>query len=302
MKRVLVTGASGFIGRHTLPLLVQRGYEVHAVSSQPRTGPGTDVTWHHCGLLGADGIPALMQRVSPTHLLHLAWFAVPGQFWTSTENLRWVSASLDIVREFAAVGGQRLVTAGTCAEYEVTHEDCKERVTPLRPSTLYGTCKHALHQIVEKFADGRFSCAWGRVFHLFGPHEYPERLVPSVIRSLLAGQPALCTPGTQVRDFLHVADVAGGFVALLDSPITGPVNIASGVPVSIADVVQSIGRQMSAESLIRLGARALPTHEQPRLTADASRLRDEVGWTPQMNLESGLLHTIDWWRSSPESK
>ena len=302
MKRVLVTGASGFIGRQSLPALVQRGFDVHAVSSRPRTASIADVTWHQCDLLAADRIPELMQRVSPTHLLHLAWFAVPGQFWTSTENLRWVRASLDVVHGFAAVGGQRLVTAGTCAEYEVSDEDCDERVTPLRPSTLYGTCKHALHLVVEKFAEGRFSAAWGRVFHLYGPHEYPDRLVPSVIRSLLNAEPALCTAGTQVRDFLHVADVAGGFVALLDSSVTGPVNIASGVPVSIADVVQLIGRHMGAESLIRLGARALPAHEQPRLTANPSRLRDEVGWTPTMNLDSGLLHTIDWWRSAPRSK
>jgi nucleoside-diphosphate-sugar epimerase len=302
MKRVLVTGASGFIGRQTLPALAQRGFEVHAVSTQPRTTPAADVTWHQCDLLSAEGIPALLQRVSPTHLLHLAWFAVPGQFWTSTENLRWVCASLELLREFAAVGGQRLVAAGTCAEYEVTIHDCDERVTPVRPATLYGTCKHALHLVVEKFAEGRLSAAWGRVFHLYGPHEYPDRLVPSVICSLLKGEPALCTPGTQVRDFLHVADVASGFVALLDSSITGPVNIASGLPVSIADVVRSIGRQMNAESLIRLGARALPAHEQPRLTARTSRLRDEVGWTPGMTLDSGLLHTIDWWRSALRSK
>jgi nucleoside-diphosphate-sugar epimerase len=300
MKRVLVTGASGFIGRHALPALAERGFDIHAVSSQPRTA-SAGVTWHRCDLLGASGIPALLQRVSPTHLLHLAWFAVPGQFWTSTENLRWVGASLDLVREFAAVGGQRMVAAGTCAEYEVTNDDCDERATPLRPTTLYGTCKHALHLMLEKFAENRLSAAWGRVFHLYGPHEYPDRLVPSVICSVLNGEPALCTPGTQVRDFLHVADVAGGFVALLDSSITGPVNIASGAPVSIADVVRSIGRHMRAESLIHLGARALPAHEQPRLTADVSRLRDEVGWAPAMTLDAGLLHTIDWWRSASRS-
>ena len=301
MKRVLVTGASGFVGRQALSPLAERGFEIHAVSSQPRTAmPG--VTWHQCDLLAADGIPELMQRVSPTHLLHLAWFASPGQFWTSTENLRWVRASVELVSEFAAAGGQRVVAAGTCAEYEVTGDDCDERVTPLRPATLYGTCKHALHLVLEKFAEGRFSAAWGRVFHLYGPHEYPERLVPSVICSVLNGEPALCTPGTQVRDFLHVADVAAGFVALLDSSITGSVNIASGAPVSIANVVQSIGRHMGAESLVHLGARALPTHEQPRLTANVSRLRDEVGWAPAMTLDAGLLHTIDWWRSTLRSR
>ena len=198
-----------------------------------------------------------MDSVQPTHLLHLAWFAVPGQFWTSPENLRWVQASLELLSVFESVGGRRLVVAGSCDEYEWSDVDCDEHDTPLRPATLYGTCKHALHLVM-----------------------------------------ALCTPGTQVRDFLHVADVAGAFVALLDSPVGGAVNIASGTPVSIANLVSTIGRQMGAASLVRLGARPLPAHEQPRLTARVARLRDEVGWTPTISLESGLEQTTAWWRSA----
>jgi nucleoside-diphosphate-sugar epimerase len=298
MKRVLVTGASGFIGRHTLPALALRGFEVHAVSSQPRPSPAADARWHRSDLLRGADVRQLMDSVQPTHLLHLAWFAVPGQFWTSPENLRWVQASLELLSVFESVGGRRLVAAGSCAEYEWSDVDCDEHDTPLRPATLYGTCKHALHLVMEKFADRRLSTAWGRVFHLYGPHEHPDRLVPSVICSLLDGRPAQCTLGTQVRDFLHVADVAGAFVALLDSPVGGGVNIASGTPVSIANLVSTIGRQMGAESLVRLGARPLPAHEQPRLTARVARLRDEVGWTPTISLESGLEQTTEWWRSA----
>lgn len=297
MKRVLVTGASGFIGRHTLPALALRGFEVHAVSSQPRPSPAGGARWHRSDLLRGADVRQLMDGVQPTHLLHLAWFAVPGQFWTSPENLRWVQTSLELLSVFESVGGRRLVVAGSCAEYEWSDVDCDEHDTPLRPATLYGTCKHALHLVMEKFADRRLSTGWGRVFHLYGPHEHPDRLVPSVICSLLDGRPALCTPGTQVRDFLHVADVAGAFVALLDSPVGGAVNIASGTPVSIANLVSTIGRQMGAASLVRLGARPLPAHEQPRLTARVARLRDEVGWTPTISLESGLEQTTEWWRS-----
>jgi nucleoside-diphosphate-sugar epimerase len=298
MKRVLVTGASGFIGRHTLPALALRGFEVHAVSSQPRSSSACGARWHRSDLLRAAEVRQLMDSVQPSHLLHLAWFAVPGQFWTSPENLRWVQASLELLSVFESVGGRRLVAAGSCAEYESSDVDCDEHGTPLRPATLYGTCKHALHLVMEKFADRGLSTAWGRVFHLYGPHEHPDRLVPSVICSLLDGRPAQCTPGTQVRDFLHVADVAGAFVALLDSPVSGAVNIASGTPVSIANLVSTIGRQMGAASLVRLGSRPLPAHEQPRLTACVARLREEVAWTPTISLESGLEQTTEWWRTA----
>jgi nucleoside-diphosphate-sugar epimerase len=302
MKRVLVTGASGFIGRHTLAPLASRGFDVHAVSSQARPSSPAVARWHHVDLSRTADVSALLESVRPTHLLHLAWFAIPGQFWTSPENLRWVQASLELLRAFESVGGSRLVAAGSCAEYATSDADCDEYRTAIRPATLYGTCKHALHLVMERFAEGKFSTAWGRIFHLYGPHEHPDRLVPSVICGLLDGRPALCTPGTQVRDFLHVEDVASAFVALLESPVRGPVNIASGAPVSIAAVVSSIGRLMNAESLVRLGARPIPAHEQPRLTASTVRLRDEVGWTPNIDLERGLHQSIDWWHSTRTSR
>ncbi|HET7218709.1 MAG TPA: NAD(P)-dependent oxidoreductase [Vicinamibacterales bacterium] len=299
MKRVLVTGGSGFIGRHTLSALGDRGFDVHAVSSQTRSS--STIRWHQADLQRAPDVARVIDSVRPSHLLHLAWFAVPGAFWTSPENLRWVQASIELVRAFAAAGGQRLVAAGTCAEYDISDSDCDERETALRPSTLYGTCKHASRLILEGFAEGRFSMAWGRVFHLYGPHEHPDRLVPSVIRSLMEERPALCTAGVQVRDFLHVADVADAFAALLDSAVCGPVNVASGSPVSVADVVSEIGRQMHAGELVRLGARPTPPHDPLRLTARVARLRDEVGWSPAFDLARGLRATIDWWRSGDGS-
>lgn len=297
MKRVIVTGATGFIGRHALAPLVDRGFDVHAVSTRAHSGDASAVTWHQADLLNSADAVRLIEKVRPTHLLHFAWFAVPGQFWTSRENLRWVQASIELLQAFEQAGGSRFVGAGSCAEYGASDTDCDEQHTVLEPSTLYGTCKHTFHVALERLAETRLSVAWGRIFHLYGPGEHPDRLVPSVIGALLEGRPALCTAGTQVRDFLHVQDVAGAFVYLLDSPACGAVNIASGVPASVADIVTRIGSYLGRESLVRLGARALPAHDPPRLTANVTRLRSEVGWTPSFTLDRGLISTIDWWRS-----
>ena len=296
MKKVLVTGATGLIGRACLGPLLARGFEVHAVSARQPAAPDARVTWHRHDLL-APGEPAhLVEAVRPTHILHLAWYAVPGKYWTASENVDWVAASAALARAFETAGGERFVGAGTCAEYAPTDGDCDERATPLEPSTLYGTCKLAVHRVVAALARGRFSSAWGRIFFLYGPHEDPSRLVPSVIRSLLEGRDALCTPGTQVRDFMHVDDVGDAFAALVASDVDGAVNIASGRPAPLADVVRSIARQLDAPSRVKLGARPMPPGELPSITAATSRLRDEVGWAGARPLEQGIAETIEWWR------
>ena len=126
MKKVLLTGASGFVGRHCLPALVARGYEVHAVSSSATapadTPPG--VRWHQADLLDGAQVSALLAQVRPRHLLHSAWYAVPGKYWTAPENFRWVRASLHLLQTFAAHGGRRVVVVGSSAEYDWHYGYC----------------------------------------------------------------------------------------------------------------------------------------------------------------------------------
>jgi nucleoside-diphosphate-sugar epimerase len=298
MKRVLVTGASGFIGRATIGPLAARGFEVHAVSRRLPPDADARAVWHQYDLLAAGAPARAIEVIRPTHVLHMAWYAVPGKYWTAPENVDWVAATVSLARAFERNGGRRFVAAGSCAEYDASAGDCDERATPLAPTTLYGTCKHAAHTVVEALATGRFSSAWGRIFFLYGPYEDGSRLVPSVIRSLLDGREALCTAGTQVRDFLHVDDVGDAFAALLASGADGAVNIASGAPARLADVVSTIARQLQASDRVRLGARPMPAGELPSITASIGRLRDEVGWSGARSLERGIADTIAWWRAA----
>ena len=297
--RVLVTGAAGFIGRQCIAPLLAKGYEVHAISSKP---PGEDgiVHWHKADLLDARQCGDLVRQVQPTHLLHFAWYAVPGKYWTSAENLRWVQASLELMQAFAAVGGKRIVMAGTCAEYDWSFGHCAEVSTPLVPATLYGTCKHALQTMLAAWSRQEgLSSAWGRIFSLYGPHEHPARLVASVITALLRGEEAPCNNGSLVRDYLHVADVASAFVALLDSDLEGPVNIGSGTGVTLKDIVEEIASQIGQPNLLRLEARPKSSSEPQTLVADVGRLYS-LGWRPHYNLADGLDQTIAWWRTAVE--
>ena len=299
MKRVLVTGAGGFVGRHALAPLAERGYEVHAVS-RSRLGPEqSGVSWHAADLLAPGAAERLCAQVRPTHLLHLAWYTEPGHYWRSPENLRWVEASLALLRAFGGEGGLRVVTAGTCAEYDwAAGARCDERSTPVRPATLYGACKGALATIQRAYAaEAGLSQAWGRLFFLYGPDEHPTRLVASVASALLAGRPAECTSGEQRRDFLHAADAADAFAALLDGEVEGPVNIASGESVPVRHVISRIARLAGNPDLVRLGARPTPAGEPAELGARVERLRDEAGWRPRRSLEDGLAEVVAWWRA-----
>jgi len=301
MKRVLVTGGTGFIGQHSIPLLLNLGYEVHAITSKEPNNLNANVNWHQVNLLDVDKIPGLLEEVKPTHLLHFAWYLVPGQWVTSgaDQNFRWAQASLELLRCFKEQGGVRAVTAGSCTEYDWNYGYCSEALTPLCPNTFYGRSKASVFEYSNAYAsEVDLSCAWGRIFFVYGKHEHPNRLVSSVINSLLSEELALCTHGNQIRDFLFSEDVADAFVTLLNSDLTGAVNIASGNPVTLKQVVNKIAEKLGKKDLVKFGARPVPKNETPFVVGDIQRLSTELNWKPKFNLNSGLEETIDWWKEN----
>lgn len=299
MKKVLLTGATGFIGRHCLPLLMAQGYEVHAVDTKAAGRNHSGLQWHKADLLDPIQVHMLMEKVQPTYLLHFAWYAVPGKYWTSPENERWVQASQTLLQTFVEHGGRRVVAAGTCAEYDWEQGRCSESTTPLTPVTLYGSCKNTLRESLEAFSrESGLSNAWGRIFFVYGTGEHPNRLVSSVICSLLKGESIPCSSGHQKRDFLFVEDVASAFVTLLGSDVKGAVNIGSGVAVSVREIIEAISKRIGSSDLIRYGELSVPPNDPPLLVADVRRLREEVCWVSRYSLRQGLEKTIEWWKDN----
>jgi len=298
-RRVLVTGASGFIGRHALEPLLRHDFEVHAVARglRPPDAP-PEVHWHRADLLSDDARDTLLAQLAPSHLLHLAWYAEPGRFWTSSENLRWAAATIALVHAFAQHGGRRAVMAGTCAEYRWGDRGPYiEDVSPLEPATLYGTAKHTTHKLLRTAAPTLgVQLAWGRIFFLYGPHEAHPRLVASVVRGLLLGERVATGDGTQIRDLTYVADVAEAFVAVLDSTLIGAINVGSGEPTPLRTIIDAIGAATNAAHLLDIGALSRRPDDPHELVADVTRLREEVGFTPVTDLREGIERTVASWR------
>jgi nucleoside-diphosphate-sugar epimerase len=296
-RRTLVTGASGFVGRQTLGPLVAAGVEVHAAGRRrPQHWTG-NVHWHDVDLLDQAARRALVRSVRPHVVLHLAWEATHGLFWTAPSNLNWVAATLELLREASEAGAERFVGVGTCMEYADSATACHETKSPIIPHTLYGVCKDACRRAAEQFAATQcVSFAWARLFLLYGPGEAPSRLLPTVARKLLAGEAAQTTSGRAVRDFMDVRDAGAALVALALSDIGGTVNVASGRASSVRDAVEILGDLAKRPDLVHIGA--LPDRAEPlRLVASVSRLSDDVGYREARPLEEGLRQVLDYWRS-----
>jgi nucleoside-diphosphate-sugar epimerase len=289
VRRVLVTGARGFLGRRCLPLLAARGFEVHAVSS---AGAGAaPFTWHRCDLLEGAQADALLARVRPSHLLHLAWITRPGEFWESPENARWLEAGARLFGRFYAAGGERAVGIGSCAEYAASEAPCDEEATPVAPATAYGHAKAALQRSLAA-ACGGGSWAWARVFFPYGPGEQAGRFIPDLIDSLLAGRAFDCTHGLQVRDYVYADDVAEACAALVASGTCGIYNVASGTGTRLREVAAAVAARIGGAELVRYGAREAGAHEPARVVASIAKIRDHLAWSPRVGLEEGLRRAI----------
>lgn len=333
MMRVLVTGAGGFIGSHVVSVLARQGHEVFAVLrkgselSRPPAAPWYEpdgprglnpnpasgipvVTGRNgcqarqCGRvhvveLELNHLPSVrstLQSICPVVAIHLAWYTEPAKYWSAPENLDCLAMSLGVARALAECGCKRLVAAGTCAEYDWNYEELSEEITPIKPRGLYGICKNALRETLELFCrQASIQFAWLRFFYLYGPGEARERLVPSIILQLLKGQTAQCGSGETIRDFLYAEDAAAAVAAVAGSSETGPVNIASGQPVKIHDLLETIADIMGRRDCVAIGTKHDSGCEPQRLIADPRRLFNRFAWKPAFGMREGLARTVNWW-------
>lgn len=259
-KRVLVTGATGFVGKQVLKYLLQSDVDIILVI---RTG-----SYHRLETFGK-----LVKTIETDDLfnesvdwwaasccdvdivIHLAWYAEPGAYYTSLSNIYCLQGTLNLARGCVMAGVTKFVGVGSCAEYEETTVPIKHNGT-LKPSTIYAAAKVATFQMLEqifKLNDLKF--LWCRLFYLYGAGEDERRLVPYIRKQLSSGQPANLSSGNQTRDFMDVAK-AGQIIANISlSYHRGAINVCSGNPKTLREHTIEIAKEYSRVDLLHFGIR-----------------------------------------------
>ena len=255
MTSVLLTGGTGFVGRQVLRRLQEKGRTVRMVLRDGCQAPEGVDPWFTPDLF-SETVERLSAACAGVDMVvHCAWYAEPGKYLESDRNLDCLAGTLRLGRAAVAAGVARFVGVGTCFEYDLSPGFLKT-TTPLVPKTLYGAAKASAFQTLSRFMELKeCSFAWCRLFYLHGEGEDKRRLVPYIRSQLTAGLPAELTTGRQVRDFLDVR-VAGQRIA--DAALSqreGPLNICSGLPITVAQLAERIAEEYGRRDLLRFGAR-----------------------------------------------
>lgn len=302
--RILVTGASGFLGRRVIESLLSLDAEVHASARRSADSP---VPWHIADLLDSDQRRRLIEDVSPSHLIHLAWTTEHGVFWESPQNHDWAVATIDLLERFADAGGIRAVATGSCAEYDwsdpaLAGGTCNELATPLAPTSEYGRAKLDTFQKASHLADRTdIDLAWARLFFLYGVDEHSERLVPALIQSALRSDATELRHPNRVLDLMNTADAAAALVAVLLSDLTGPVNVATGHGIRLSELSRLIRRLVDGEETPTTTPKPGGDSAALRLVADVTRLSTGAQFDPKYDLEASLTPIVEWWSTKHNS-
>jgi nucleoside-diphosphate-sugar epimerase len=272
MTRMLVTGATGFVGGAVVRRLLADGHEVVPLQLDLLQA-------------GEDDVARLVEAELLTHCLHAAWYTSHADYLTADINREWRDATLRLAAGFHAGGGRRLIGLGTCLEYDQAAPPgaFSEATTPLRPDTLYARCK------VETFErlSGLGGFAWARLFFIYGPGDRAGRLVPYVLETLARGEPAAPRFGGLRRDYIHVDDLAGQLARIAASELEGAVNTGTGTAVRLSEIFAAAGALFGRPDLVRSND-AVPDRERESIEADMTRFRTGIGETGARSLSDGL--------------
>ena len=292
--RILVTGATGFIGSAFSKLALTHGHEVAGMmlptESVPARVPASDKMIWLKGTLAE--LPwREIENFQPEACVHFAWIATPGVYLESPENESYLRWSLDLVHRLRGIGTSHIVGVGTCIEYKISDAPLNEERTPVDPTTLYSRCKNALRETLEAESrrDGYGFC-WGRVFYPYGVGEHPARLCSSLIAKFRRGEKLVLKTPHSTKDYIYIDDLATAILLTLEKKFAGTINWGTGVGISVRQIADTVAGMLGRPELVE---EISPPEKDPLgfVVADAARIRG-LGWQPGHTLKQGLDELI----------
>ena len=306
-RRVVVTGAAGFVAAAVVRRLLRDGHRVQAwlrpgtdawrLGGFEEAGSGLEIVRFDLRDLGtvegSGRASSVLVRFRPDIVIHAAWQGMRGAGRDDPAQIEFVSLGVEVVRLAATAGAKRFVGLGSQAEYG-PHDGLISEETLTSPSTLYGAAKLACGHLSFALARRlRLSAAWARLFSIYGPGERSGSLIPDLARALRQGLSFPLGDGNGRWDYLYEDDAAEALVRLaVQDDAQGFFNVASGIAVPLREVMLRIGALVAPGVALAIGARPSAPGDLPRLEADVTRLVQATGWRPRTGLDVGLARAV----------
>jgi len=308
VRRVLITGANGFVGANLARRMLERGHRVHCLLRPDRAGwrlrdIADALTVHAVDLTDAAALDAVVREVRPHWVLHLAAY---GAYASQTDAARCVRTNVEgtvqLVDAAARSGVERLVHSGSSSEYGIVdHAPGEEE--PLAPNSLYAVTKAAATAYVRHVArTGALHTTTLRLYSVYGPYEEPTRLIPTlIVRGLEGRYPPLVSPRT-ARDFVYVEDVSTAFEAALLAPTAagGIYNVGSGVQTTLEKAVDVSRAAFAIAAEPRWSSMPARGWDTDTWVANTARTQAELGWHATTPFEAGFARTHRWLTASAD--
>ena len=308
MKRVLVTGAAGFIGANLARHLLRDGHEVSAL-----VRPGADL-WrlndiradiriHAAVLNDEDLLLGQMRQIRPDWIFHLAafgaysWQMDPARIFATN-----LTGTINLVNALIQVGFETFVNTGTSSEYGYK-DHAPAETESLEPNSYYAVSKASAAWFCQLTARSRkMRIPTLRIYNVYGPYEEPNRLIPALVLCGLNGRlPPLVNPNI-ARDLVFVEDICNAYLLAASRPLAdwGAVyNVGTGVQMKISEIVEVVRRVLNVTESPVWGSMANRRWDTEIWMANSRKIQSELGWAPQASFETGLRKTIAWFQENP---
>lgn len=269
-KKILLTGASGFVGKQVFTKLLDKDVGVKVIVRKNKESfirdKNLNVEVIQTNDLFEESIEWWKEHCKGIDtLIHVAWYTETGKYLQSTKNIDCLIGSLNLAKGAAKAGIRRFIGIGTCFEYDLYSGDISIN-TPLKPSTPYAKAKAELYTSLSQLLPSQLiEFCWCRLFYLFGEGEDERRLVPYIHKQLSKGKIVELTSGKQIRDFLDVSVVGEMIVEAALGKQQGPINICSGIPISVSEIAQKIADKYGRRDLLKFGMRPDNLVDPPRI-------------------------------------